>query len=237
MADIIAERYEPAQWRIDQFFQSPSARASLRNEIDIGDVREDEQVKEVIPELRRWVSRDPENEAAERGAPSRPPGSARFEALRNSDSEFADYIHTVLLPEALIAITIRSSIDSEDAAEAPTADVSEGADVDASRSPSSSPEPSPEHAAYNAARDSLRSLADNDALTWKVRQTELKAARRRMRQKLKLPPEEDKNGETENEKRMRAERVKDMLLKKEQEKELAFYNSLAKKRAAAAAKS
>lgn len=123
LARIIAEQYAPAQWRVDKFFESQSARKDLRADIDVGNVSEDEQVEQVLPELRRWALAAVETEqdtnmsgsgwAGSQATSKRPAGTTRFEALKASNSDLLDYLQYVLMPEAFIAISIRASDDQE----------------------------------------------------------------------------------------------------------------------------
>lgn len=57
LRDVLQERYPPGQWRIDMFFD-PLRRADLVNEVQYGDLHQDETADEIVPELMRWALRE-----------------------------------------------------------------------------------------------------------------------------------------------------------------------------------
>lgn len=184
LAKIIAESYDPAQWRIDSFFD-PKKKQKLRNQVMMGDILEHEVTGVIIPELQRWALRDP-----------RPTGSERYEAL--SAADMRSYIDLVLLPEAVIHICIRSLT----ADELRETDPALSAENDAVHSDD---DPDPDRRLYDDARAFLKRLRETDTTQlWASRIEDLKSARRRMRQRRGLEPEEYDRVQNRQQKQMDA---------------------------------
>ncbi|RXK39284.1 hypothetical protein M231_03504 [Tremella mesenterica] len=103
LSRIISETYPPAQWRIDRFFGTRNQREALSGCVQYGDILEKECAEVIVPELQRWALR-------ERGDRKR--GSERYESL--SEVEKRGYLNSVLLPEAIIGLCIKSEgLDEE----------------------------------------------------------------------------------------------------------------------------
>ncbi|WWC91216.1 uncharacterized protein L201_006158 [Kwoniella dendrophila CBS 6074] len=108
LQQILLDEYLPAKWRADEYFSTSSRRESLNSKARYGEIDEEEISDVFIPELVRWALRaegrtDP---TPRQGEPSRPTGTNRYEAL--SIPQKIEYIHNVLLPEAIIELTLRS---------------------------------------------------------------------------------------------------------------------------------
>lgn len=58
MGKIVCEQYGPAQWRTDALFDEAKGPNKLKQEVQFGDLREDEISMMIIPELERWALRE-----------------------------------------------------------------------------------------------------------------------------------------------------------------------------------
>ena len=57
LADIILERYAPAQWRSDEFYDTANKRDGSKHSVKHGNIGEDEITSIILPELERWALR------------------------------------------------------------------------------------------------------------------------------------------------------------------------------------
>lgn len=146
---VAGERYLPAQWRIDMFFEGKGERERLKAEIAYGDLK-DSEVKDASRLLSDWVG---EHE-----------GTGRFATLAEDErSQFASF---VLLPEVIVAICLRSlDLDQPSSWARPRDDLpppEEAAEREAAR-------------LYALARRKLDELrACSHALEWEKRRDEVK---------------------------------------------------------------
>nr|ODN90483.1 hypothetical protein L203_01592 [Cryptococcus depauperatus CBS 7841] len=108
---ILEEKYPPAQWRIDKFFENNQSRRNLNHEVSYGDIVGNEVIGIIIPELWRWTLRKDRRTTDVHSQqrleePPRPRGTQRYNEL--SIPKLKEYIDNVLLPEAIIELCIRS---------------------------------------------------------------------------------------------------------------------------------
>ncbi|WWD21161.1 hypothetical protein CI109_105644 [Kwoniella shandongensis] len=217
---IVSETYPPAQWRVEMFFGGRSERQKLASQSKYGDISEDEVAQVIIPELKRWVMRrlrwhGQRDEHTRPEEPPRPTGSERYNELERSGLE--DYIHNVLVPEAIIQLCIRSyppdmllsgqALDEDDEEDGlgdtivHDDDVNQSASAEPSTANSATTTPTAPHLNEDEivpAEETLYKAADklitalykkNEAKIWATEEAFLRRARERKRKEQGLPDE------------------------------------------------
>lgn len=238
LANLISERYAPAQWRIDLFFGTPAQRQSLAGEVDYGDFTQRDTENEISPALKAWVQRKVDDATAGSSsalgdggtngedAKVRPRGSPRFEAL--TPAEQLRYTEDILLPETLLRICLCSlDLDRPSSWTRPPAEISQAADsgpppeaeADGSsdgpgaKAESTTADAAEEARLYNLARKKLQELGEEDLpRQWERRRLEVQMAQKAARARLGL------SEQRETKVNARAER----MLRRDAEQELAL---------------
>ena len=177
MQAIISETYQPAQWRINDFYNNSQTRNKLVQYVKYGDISEEEVSAVIVPELERWAMRgerwhgnittEPRPEE-----PPRPIGSERYESLSLNNRR--TFTSNVLLPEVIIQLCILCDELSHPTPQDP---------------PTAQEPPTPQEV-YETARELLAEYAaDNDTAHWSFIVQECNDVRRKVRKRLGLPPE------------------------------------------------